>query len=371
MINSQRLIDEFIKYVKISSPSKSEKEFAEFLKVELEKLGFEVRFDDTMEQTGCNVGNLIAKLKGTKGEPILFSCHMDTVSPGIDVKPIISDSIIKSDETTILGADDKAGIASIIEAVKTIKENNIEHPDIELAFSVCEELGLNGAKALDYSVYSAKHAFVLDSGGDPGQVIIQGPAQSKMNFTVIGKAAHAGVCPEEGISAIMVASEAISNMKLLRIDSETTANLGKIEGGTVTNIVTDKVYVTSEARSLKDDKLDSQVKHMIECFEKAAEKFGAKVEIENNRMYSSFLIDENAPIVQDVFVACNNIGLKPFTAASGGGSDTNIINGKGKIAVNLGIGEKKPHALQEHIYIKDLENTARLVMELIKVYASK
>lgn len=372
MINSERLVKNFMEYVKISSPTMYEKEFANFLKKELEQLGFEVVFDDTMQETGSNIGNLIAKLKGNgKGEPILFSCHMDTVSPGMNIKPVLENGVIKSDGTTVLGGDDKAGIAGIIEAVRVIKEQNIKHGDIEIAFSVFEEGGLKGAKALDYSIFKSKHAFVLDSGGDPGQVIIQGPAQDKINFKVIGKSAHAGVAPQEGISAIMVAADAISKMKLLRIDEETTANIGKIEGGTVTNIVASEVYVTTEARSLDNEKLKIQSEHMIKCFKDSAEKFGAKVEIEHNKMYSSFVVDENAPIVKDVFTACERLGLRAFTASSGGGSDTNIINGKGKIAVNLGIGERKPHSLEEHMHVRDLENVSRIVLELIKLYAEK
>lgn len=371
MINSDRLVNKFMQYVKISSPTKYEKEFALFLKKELEELGFEVSFDNTENQTGSNIGNLIARLKGTKGEPILFSCHMDTVSPGIDIKPKLENEIIKSDGTTILGGDDKAGIAAIVEAVRVIKENNIQMPDIELAFSVFEEGGLRGAKAMDYSQFKAKHTFVLDSGGDPGQIIIQGPAQDKINFKVLGKAAHAGVCPEDGISAIMVACDAISKMKLLRIDEETTANIGKIEGGTVTNIVASEVNVTTEARSLNSEKLKAQVSHMIKCFTDSAEKFGAKLEYEHNQMYSPFVVDENSQIVKDVFTACERIGIRAFTASSGGGSDTNIINNKGKIAVNLGIGERKPHSLDEHMYVRDLENVARIVVELIKLYSEK
>lgn len=231
-----------------------------------------------------------------------------------------------------------------------------------------EEGGLHGAKALDYSQFGARHCFVLDSGGDPGQIIIQGPAQDKINFKVKGRAAHAGVAPEEGISAIVIAAEAIANMKLLRIDSETTANIGRIEGGTVTNIVAEEVYVTSEARSLVDSKLEAQSKHMIDCFEKAAQKFGGSVEVEHHRMYSSFQVNADDEIVKNAFTACKNVGLNPFTQATGGGSDTNIINGKGITAINLGIGERKAHSLDEHLYVKDLVKVSELVLEIISLY---
>lgn len=370
MINQDRIVNAFLEYVQISSPTKMEGKFAARMVEELKALGFEVTVDGAGELLGCDTGNVIAKLKGSTGaDPILFSCHMDTVSPGMDIKPIIKDGVIYSDGTTILGGDDKAGIAAVIEAIHAIKENNVPHGDIEVVFSIFEEGGLHGAKNLDYSNLKSKHAFVLDSGGDPGQIIVKGPAQDKLDFIVTGRPAHAGVAPEEGISAIMVASEAISNMTLLRIDEETTANIGRIEGGTVTNIVAPECIVKAEARSLDNDKLKKQSDHMVACFNAAADKFGAKVDAKVERMYSAFSVDENDVIVQNVKAACEAIGLKPFTAPSGGGSDTNIFNANGITAVNLGIGERKPHTLEEHLHIKDLVSAAKLVLEIIKKYA--
>lgn len=370
MINEKRIVDAFCQYVQIDSPTKSEGQFAAFISKELKALGFEVTIDGAGEIVGSDTGNVIAKLKGTtNGETILLSCHMDTVSPGIGIKPMIRDGVIYSDGTTILGGDDKAGIAAIIEAIKSIQENHIQHADIEVVFSIFEEGGLHGAKNLDYSQIHAKKAFVLDSGGDPGQIIISGPAQDKLSVKVVGKPAHAGVAPEEGISAVMVAARAIDRMKLLRIDEETTANIGVISGGSVTNIVMPELTIQAEARSLDNEKLALQSQHMIDCFNEAAAHFGATVEIDHKRMYNAFSIDENAPIVNLVKKACNNIGLSGFTAPSGGGSDTNILNEKGIDAVNLGIGERKPHTLEEHLYIKDLVSSAALVVEIIKLHA--
>lgn len=370
MINEKRLLERFLEYVQIDSPTKQERKFADHLSKEMKSLGLEVYMDNAGEKVGSDSGNLICKLKGnTDGESILFSAHMDTVSPSIGIKPVIKDGVIYSDGTTILGADDKAGVAAIVEAIQTVIEKNIPHGDIEVVFSIYEEGGLFGAKNLEYDKLDSKLGFVLDSGGDPGEIVIQGPAQNKINATFIGKEAHAGVAPEKGISAIQIAAEAITNMKLLRIDDETTANIGFIEGGGPTNIVTKEVTIAAEARSLKDEKLKMQTDSMVEAMENAAKKLGGKVDIEVETAYSAFQVDENAEIVNKVKEACENINLKPFTAASGGGSDTNILNGKGITAVNLGIGEKKPHTLEEHIHIKDLENAGRLALEIIKVYA--
>lgn len=372
MINQDRIVDKFCKYVQISSPTKTEGEFAKFISGELEALGLKVYVDKAGEVVGSDTGNIIAKLCGTvPGETILLSCHMDTVSPGINIKPIIKDGVIYSDGTTVLGGDDKAGIAAIIEAISVIKENYMPHATIEIAFSIFEEGGLHGAKNMDYSKITAKRVFVLDSGGEPGQIIIKGPAQDKINVKIIGRAAHAGVAPEEGVSAVMVAAKAIEKMHLLRIDDETTANIGVIKGGNVTNIVMPELIIEAEARSLDNGKLDKQSQHMVNCFEEAAKAFGAEIEIDVKRMYGAFNIDETDPVVEVVKKACENISIKAFTAASGGGSDTNVFNAKGITAINLGIGEKKPHTLEEHLHIKDLVSTAELLVEIIKLHITK
>lgn len=370
MINEKRVLDRFLKYVQIDSPTKDEREFADFLKGEMESIGLEVIMDDAGEKVGSNSGNLIGRLKGnTEGESILFSAHMDTVSPGRGIKPVIKDGVVYSDGTTVLGGDDKAGIAAIMEALEIIKEKDIPHGDIEIAFNIYEEGGLHGSKNLDYSKINSKLGFVLDSGAEPGHIIVQGPAQNKIDAKFIGKKAHAGVAPENGISAIQIASEAISNMKLLRIDEETTANIGSINGGEATNIVTEIVEFKAEARSLKDEKLQAQTDHMVKCCKDAAEKFGGKVELEVINAYGAFKVEEDEQIVKMVIKACDNLNMKSVITTSGGGSDTNIFNQNGIKAINLGIGERKPHTLEEHIYIKDIENAARLALEIIKVYA--
>jgi len=367
MVNRERVVKEFMKYVQIDSLTRSEGNFAKFITEELERLGLEIDFDNAGEKIGSDANNIIATLKGDKDtKPIMLCCHMDTVTPGEGIKPIIKDDVIYSDGTTILGGDNKAGIAAIIEALKVVKEQNISHGDIEVVFTIAEEGGLNGSKNLDYSKIRSKRAFVLDSGGDPGEIIIQGPAQDKIDVKIKGKSAHAGVCPEEGISAIQVAAAAISRMNLLRIDEDTTANIGIINGGKATNIVTPEVEIKAEARSLSDEKLDKQTAHMIECFKEAAKEFGAEVEINTSRAYGAFKIDENDEIVKLVKKACDNIGLKAYTGSTGGGSDTNILNVNGIKAVNLGIGARKPHTLEEHLRIEDLVNTSKLVLEIIK-----
>lgn len=368
MTNKQRLIDRFLEYVKIDSESFSEKDFAKRVFSDLEALGFEVSYDDAGEKIGSNCkGNIIAKLKGNvEGETILFSAHMDTVTPGKSINPIVTDELIKTDGTTILGGDDKAGIAGIIEAITVLKENNERFPSIEIVFTICEEVGLLGSKNLDYSKITAKKAFILDSSGDVGTVTIKGPAQDTIDVLIKGKPAHAGVAPETGISAIQIAAMAISNMKLLRIDEDTTANIGTINGGKVTNIVCPEVTIKAEARSTVEEKLDAQTKHMVDTFAKYTEEMGGQADIKVTRSYGAFSVSENNEIIRDLENVCDNAKLDLKLVASGGGSDTNIFNGKDITAVNLSSGERKPHTLEEHIYIKDLVDISKIVMEIIK-----
>lgn len=369
MVNQERVVNEFLELVQIDSHSGKEGAVAKVLVEKLKELGLDVIIDDAGEKVGGETGNVIGKLKGSKtGPTILFSCHMDTVTPGEGIKPVIRDGVIYSDGTTILGGDDKAGIAAILEGLKLIKENNIEHSDIEVVFSIWEEGGLFGAKNLDTSKISAEYGFVLDSGGSPGEIIVQGPAQDKVDAKIIGRPAHAGVAPEEGVSAIMIAARAIDNMKLLRIDEETTANIGVISGGQATNIVTPEVNIKAESRSTNEEKLNAQTAHMVEVFEKAAKDLGGKVEVDVERMYPAFKIDVEDEIVKKAQEVFKRMGINSHTAATGGGSDTNILNGYGIKSINLGIGEKKPHTLEEHLHIKDLVSASQMVAELIKVF---
>ena len=366
MVNKERIVIYFIDMAMIPSPSYKERDMANNLIKELKKLGLEVYEDSTGEKILGNAGNVVAVLKGNKPKRLLISAHMDTVEPCEKITPIVENDIIKTNGDSVLGADDKAGIAAILEALRIIKENNIDHADIQVVFSIWEEGGLHGAKNLDYSKIDAEYAFVLDSGGSPGEIIVKAPAQDAIKVKITGKPAHAGLQPENGISAIMVASRAIENMKLFRLDEVTTANIGIVKGGIATNIVMPELEIVAEARSLSEEKLDAQTNHMVETFKNAAKEFGAEIEIEVKRAYGPFNIDETDEIVQLAKKAFSNMNIEGKTASTGGGSDTNILNKNGIKSVNLGIGMKKAHTLEEYIAIEDLINSAVMVGEIIK-----
>ncbi len=367
MVKEQRLVDLFFELVKIDSITRAEGEVARRLKEKLEELGAHVYVDGAGEKVGSNTGNIIAKLKGNTQKPaILFSCHMDTVVPGTGIIPIIKEGVIYSQGETILASDDKAGIAAIIEALTVLKEKNIDHGDIEVVFTIAEEGGLFGVKNLEHEKLTAKIGYVLDSDGKPGTIIVQGPAQDKIDVVVKGKSAHAGVSPEEGISAIQVASHAIAKMKLLRIDEDTTANIGVISGGTATNIVTDKVEIKAEARSVVNEKLDKQTNHMVQCFKDAAKEFGTEVDVKTERVYSAFSLTEKDMVVKNAIEVAQKLNFEVKLKATGGGSDTNILNTYGISCINLGIGMNKPHTTEENISVEDLLNSSKYVLELIK-----
>ena len=366
MVNRQRLVEEFLELVKIDSLTFKEKEMAGCLKKKLTELGFSVEEDNTGNKIGGNAGNLICKIDGNKNVPaILLMAHMDTVAPGIGKRPIIDGNIIKSDGSTILGGDDVAGIECILEAIRVLKEENIHHGDIIIVFTVAEEGGLWGAKNLDTAKFNAKYAFVMDDGGSIGHVAITAPAQNKIDIVITGKAAHAGVEPEKGISAIQIAAEAISGMKLGRIDDETTANLGIISGGQATNIICDKIEIKAEARSRNMKKLEAQTLHMKACFEKAAEKFGGKVDYKSELLYSSFSISEDEDIIKILNIASKKLGIELKLEATGGGSDTNIINDKGIKAVDISVGMDKVHSVEEQICIDDMVKAAEFLVSII------
>ena len=365
MLNKERLLNTFLDYVRIDSESTHEKAMALRVAADLEAIGCEVSFDNSMALTGSDTGNLYATLPATaEGEAIILSAHMDTVTPGVGVIPVIENGIIRSQGDTVLGGDDKSGIAAAVEALRTIVEYNLPHPTIQCVFTVCEEIGLRGSVHLDYSRLQAKCAVVLDSSGSAGKIITAAPGQYKLEAEIVGRRAHAGVAPEEGISAIQVLGEAISHMKLLRIDEETTANIGVISSEYATNIVPERAKIVAEARSRSDEKLEAQAQHMMDCLTSACAKYGARLEGGLTRAYSAYSLTEQAPFVQRVSAACDKAGLTAVLAASGGGSDANNFNRNGVQAVVLGTGMTKVHTTQEQLAVSDLENTSALVLAL-------
>lgn len=373
MINKERLLNEFLELVQIDSESKSETAIAKVLTEKFKALGVDVYEDDAAAKTGYGAGNLICTLPATKEgvDPIYFTSHMDTVVPGKGVKPSIQDGYVVTDGTTILGADDKTGLSSMLEAVRVLKENNIPHGKIEFIITVGEESGLVGAKVLDSSKITAKYGYALDSDGKVGEIVVAAPTQAKITTIIKGKTAHAGVAPEKGVSAITIAAKAIAKMPLGRIDEETTANIGRFAGGTQTNIVCDHVEILAEARSLIGEKMEAQANIMKEAFESTAKEMGGEAIVEVDVMYPGFKYGHGDHVVEIAKKAVENIGRTPSLTQSGGGSDANVIAGFGIPTVNLAVGYEEIHTTKEKMPIEELVKVAELVVSIAQVVAAE
>jgi tripeptide aminopeptidase len=361
-VNEQRALDTFLELVQIDSPSGQEAEVADYLLRALGGLGIVAERDRT--------GNVIARRAGRghgAGQPPLLLCaHMDTVQqPGTSVRPRIDDGVIRSDGTTILGADDKAGITAVLEALRVVAEQRLASLPLELAFTVQEETGLTGSKQLDMAGLRARRALVLDSNGPVGTIVNRAPAQNSFDVAVHGRAAHAGVSPELGVSAIQAAARALAGMRLGRIDAETTANVGVISGGAATNIVPERVELKGEARSRDEAKLQAQTDHMVELFRSAAAQDGARADVSVRRVYGAIDVPAESPLVATIAAAMRRCGLTPELVPTGGGSDANILNAAGVEAVNLGIGYTNPHSVDECLAVADLVLACRVMLEVV------
>jgi len=372
MVNEKRLIKNFMELVKIDSVSKEEKEVTDYLIKKIKEMGLEAIVDQAGKYANSNSGNIIIRLKGNiKNTPtIMFAAHMDTVSPGKNIQPVCENGKIFSAGDTILGGDDKAGVAIILETLQLIREKKLPCGDIEIVFSICEEIGLLGAKNLDMSQLKAEMAFILDSDGDAGEIIIAAPFHNSVKITFHGKAAHSGANPEKGINAIQTAGVALSRMQLGRIDKETTANIGIISGGKATNIVPDEVILKGEIRSLDEKKLEYQTEQLKKICENTAKEFKARVSMKIGREYYGYYFSPQSKIIKTAQKAAKNIKLPAILGTSGGGSDVNVLNKKGFSSVNLGIGMKKVHTVDEYISIKNLIRSTEFLLSIINTVIS-
>lgn len=378
-INEKRLIDTVLELIKIDSESFNEKAVHEVLVKKLKALGASVYVDNAGKKYQTNAkGNIIASFKGSvKSQPIILSSHMDTVTPGNGIKPIVKKDRIVSDGTTILGSDDKAGIAVILEVLQVLKENKLPHPPVEVLFTLTEESGMQGSKNLEYKKLKGREGLILDNE-DPTELLVRGPAVNDINVHIKGLAAHAGIAPEKGISALEVAAYALSIMKLGRIDKETVANFAIIEGGKATNIVTDEITIRGEARSLNDAKLAKQCEHIKACFDKAIKRFTKKIDgkvckpqikVDISQRYAGVNAPKNHPLVKTVLKVAKDLGVKNMrVAASGGGCDANVMSGYGFTLPNLGVGMQNCHTLQEYLDLKQFFTAAQIVLGTVLAY---
>jgi tripeptide aminopeptidase len=362
---AERLVRTFLEIAAIDSVSRSEASVADAIEAHLIDLGVETWRDETAAATGSDTGNLFGRLGGLAGmRPVVLCAHMDTVEPGRGVEPVLDGDVVRSAGDTVLGADDKAAVAQILEALRTIEQKDLPHGEIMVIFTVAEEQSLVGSKAMDRPAAGDGFCFVLDAHGPVGGAVLGSPGQNNVYATFHGKAAHAGISPEEGVSAITCAAESLARVRQGRIDEETTANVGTIHGGRATNIVPDRVDIAAEVRSHDAAKLESETRAMMAAFEPAADsKCSSDVRMEPQ--YDGFSLSPDCEIVRLFEAACAKVGIASRLETSGGGSDANVFNKAGLPALVLSTGMEQVHSTDEYVRVDQLVAGHDLVLALI------
>ena len=377
MINRERLADTFKFLVQIDSVSREEGVMAGEIRKIFDSMGAETFVDGSGDMTGSDTGNLIARFPGNvQAPPLLLNAHMDTVEPGKGITAILENGTFTSDGTTILGADDKSAIAILLETLTVLKEDSLSYGPIEVVLTVCEEIGLLGAKHLDLSLITARYGYALDATDTEG-IVTRAPSANRLEFEIHGKDAHAGAAPEKGINAILLASKAIAELALGRIDHETTCNIGVIEGGIAINIVPNLVRVKGEVRSHDEEKLHKITDQIVSTFKEVVENYRSSAADKNlprlktriEKDFSRTYIQDDHPVVKLASKAAENLGRKMVSKTTGGGADANIFYEKGILTGVLGTGMRDMHTVREWVKLDDMVRTVELLLEIIRLHS--
>ncbi len=371
-IDEERLVETFRELAKINGPSRAERPVADYLRRACSRIGLEVEEDGAAAEIGGDCGNLLVRIPGRDpGRPgLIFSSHLDTILPTEKLEVVEKDGVFYSGGETILGADNRAGVAVLLEIARILAGSGGSPVPLELLFTVAEEKGLLGAKALKPGWLRGRLAYVLDSDGPVGKIVNGAPHGVKIAVTVRGKAAHAGIDPESGVNAVVIAARAIAAMKLGRVDGVTTANIGTITGGQAANIVPELVDVIGEVRSLREKNLRRQVDHMEGCFREAAAAAGGEIVFFSRPDYPGYYYPAESPPILLFRRALERLGIGIERESSCGASDANIIKGLGIDALVIAVGYLKPHTSEESLPRRELVNAARLIRELILLSAA-
>ena len=350
------------------SPPGEERAVADRVGAYMADLGLDVSEDDAGAKIGSNAGNLYARVAPTDGGTPIFLCaHLDTVPPEAGIEPVVEDGVIRNAAGTILGADNKSAVVVMLEATRRILAENRPHGGIELLFTPMEEVGLHGAAAFDHERLEARVGYVYDQAAPIGEVILGAPHARSMQFKFHGRAAHAGMYPEDGRSAIAAASKAISDLHLGRVDEESSANVGLINGGTAGNIVPEWCTFLAEARSHNSEKLAEMVREMLEAATFAASLEDCRLETEVHKSYSGYRFKRDDLAVRLASSALERSGYEPSYTLSGGAADANVFNERGLACVNLANGMAEIHTPDEHIAVSDLERMVDVTLALVDV----
>jgi tripeptide aminopeptidase len=360
------VLDLFTELAAIPSPPGEERRVADAVTRYLQDLGLQVDEDAAGETVGSTMGNVHAGIDGSgEGTPLFFCAHLDTVPPMGPIEPIVDDGVVRNAAGTILGADNKSAVAVMLEATRRVVSENRPHAGIELVFTPKEEVGLLGAAAFDHTRLKARIGYVYDQAAPIGDVILGAPYSHSMEVRFHGRAAHSGMYPEEGRSAIAAAARAIADLRLGRIDDETTANVGTIHGGTAGNIVPEWCTCLAEARSHDERRLQEVVQEMLDAIAFAAGLEDCEVETEMHKSYRGYRFRRDDEVVRIAHVALERSGFTPSYGLSGGAADANVFNERGLQCLNLANGMQDIHTPDERIAVDDLERMVDVTLALL------
>jgi tripeptide aminopeptidase len=361
----ERLVADFVRLCEIESPSGSERAIADAVTEELRGLGLDVEEDDTAGETGAGAGNLLARISGPEGaRAILLCAHIDTVPLADAVQVARSDGVLTNRNEAILGADNKAAVATILGAARRLIRDG-SPVEVELLFTTSEERALRGAKAFDHSGLRAEFGFVFDHASPIGEIVIASPTYYRLEASFRGQAAHAGIRPEAGANAIAAAARAIEKMRIGRLDEETTANVGRIEGGTAANVVAERCTVELEARSLDDARVGEVVSEMVDACAEAASDGHCDVETSLERLFRGYRLTRTSPVVETAAAALQGCGIEPVYISTGGGSDANAFIAAGLSVVNLANGTERNHQPDESVTEDALETMLDVTLGIV------
>ncbi|MBN2366661.1 MAG: M20/M25/M40 family metallo-hydrolase [Calditrichaeota bacterium] len=369
-LNQNRLVDIFLELVAINAVAKSEKPVADYIRKFLSNLQISVMEDATGRIIDGNSGNIIAKIynDGKKGPiPFALVAHMDTVKPTTGIKPLIMDGRITSDGNTILGADNRAGIALILYLIENLHSNKLSHQPFEIIFTVGEETGLYGSTNLDMDMVESRNAYILDSSADPGYFVCAAPGAVDFRIRFLGKGSHAAVNPDKGINALSMAAALINRFSVGKVDEDTTINFGRISGGEANNVVPPLVELTGEIRSFNKNKIEHYSNRLSIQLKNISTEFGGNFELELEQAFPGFVLNKRSEAIKNLNSCLEKTGLTPMPIRYHGGSDANMLNNKGITAIDLGIGAKNPHSTEEYIMIRDLLAIEKLIHHLVLI----
>jgi len=370
----ERMLQELLKLMAISSPSRGERQMADTVTRKLLDLGCEVEEDGVAGKIGGTAGNLIARLPGDgRGEPLLLSAHLDRVPNGDNIQPVIRDGILTSDGTTILAADDLSGVVAILEGLRLLRESGAPHGDVEIVFTVCEEVKTQGSRNLDCAGLRSKVGYCLDSSGRIGRIIRAAPSIVQLFIDVYGRAAHAGAEPEKGINALKWTAKILAGMEEGRLDFETTSNWAIMDTGPAvnTNVVCPHTRLIGEVRSHDPAKVEAYIAYVRRCCETALEGSGATFTLNRGNDLTCFCIPEDAPAVTVLTDVLRGMGKESWAEKGGGGMDANWFNAGGIATVGVATGYLKNHTPDEMLYLQDFADSAEMVYRLILAFAEK